>query len=289
MLSLRAAFENLTRNFASALPAILMIAVLTTLFHSTLTLHSKATETLDLLRQKFSLTVYLKDDADPFQAGNLISALEKRRDVATVVYTSKEAAFKEMSKTFSFDPALLERYKFSLPASITVTLEKPEDGKSVEQFIQSEAPNLLKPEAFAKDKAQQDLLEKTGAFVARLREGTVGAVFLFLILTVVIASLSIATTIHLAFVTRHREMSIMKLVGASRKHMMKPFLIEALLIIGAAFCLHLIFSFLIAPGPLTTRFHLNAFVIELFVLLLLSALVSYATVALHLRRHSFFS
>lgn len=286
---LRAAFENLTRNFTSVLPAILMIAVLTTLFHSTFTLHSKATETLDSLRQKFSLTVYLKDDADPFQVGSLISMLEKRNDVATLVYTSKEAAFKEMSKTFSFDPTLLERYKFSLPASITATLEKPEDAKSVERFLQAEAAQLLKPETFAKDKAQQDLLEKTGVFVARLREGTVGAVFLFLILTVVIASLSIATTIHLAFVIRHREMSIMKLVGASRKHMMKPFLIEALLISGAAFVLHLIFSSLIAFGPLTTRFHLNAFVIELFVLLLLSALISYATVALHLRRHSFFS
>lgn len=290
MNTIRTAFENLTRNFTSALPAILVIAILTTLLHATLTLHGKATETLDLLRQKFSLTVYLKDDADAFAVGNLISALEKRNDVVTpVVYTSKEAAFKEMSATFSLDPTLLQRYKFSLPASVTVTLQQPEDAQPVEQFIKTNALNLLKAEAFSRGAAQQDLLEKTGAFVKRLKEGTVSAVFLFFILTIIISSLSIATTIHLTLLARHREIGIMKLVGASRRHIMKPFLVEALLLSGAAFLLHLIFSSFIPFGPLTPRFQLNAFVLEFFAMVLLSTAVSYITISLHFRRHSFFS
>src|SRR3989338_11586601 len=100
---------NMFRNGTVALPTILVLALVLTLLHGTLALFSQAEAAVANLQQKFSFTVYLKDDADPVQIGNLITVLEQRSDIKPpVIYTSKEAAWEIINKTFALDPTLFK-------------------------------------------------------------------------------------------------------------------------------------------------------------------------------------
>ena len=135
---------NITRNWTTTLPTIIVMAITLTMFHSSF-LFIRKRRKCSKSPTKYSITVYLKDDADPFEVGNVITELEQREDVVKPVsYTSKEQAWKLISKTFSLDTALLEKYKFSLPATLTITPRQLEDTGNIKIFLNENAKNLLK-------------------------------------------------------------------------------------------------------------------------------------------------
>ncbi len=288
---LQKAFENILRNWLTTIPVVLVMAALLTLGSGLFGAYTEAQKTLKNIEQKFSITIYLKDDADPFEVGKLITSLEERSDVIKpIVYTSKEAAWKLVSKTFGLDASLLKKYQFSLPASLTITPVKPEQTDFIEAFLELEAKNLLKDPLFAKDQ-QRNLTHQMIAFIAQVKDGSVKTLLFFVFLFVVGGALLVSSTIHLAITNRHREISIMKLVGASQKNILTPFVLEGILLSLAAYIIHLLFLVVIPlPGTLWgSRPQLNFLLAEFIVVVVLATVVSHITALLHLRKKSLFS
>lgn len=281
----RKALENLIRHWVTTLPTILVLSLVLTLFHGLLLVHGKAAETLRGVAQKFSITVYLKDGADPFEVGNLITALEGRNDIAPpVLYTSKEAASESLAKSFSLDPALFKKYQFSLPASLTVTPKNPQDAPAIENFLDENYAHLLKDPVSTKEK-QKNLTSQMLEFIQGIEKTALRVIVFFIILFTIGGALLIGSTIHLAITSRRLEMGIMKLVGASYQTITTPFVIEGLFIAIFAFLLHLLFLF-ISPTyyiPHTT-FFTNVLLLEFAGISLLSVTVSYLTAKFHLQK-----
>lgn len=275
---------NLLRQWIITIPTILVIASTLTIFHGLLTLHDRAQIALQEMQQKFSITVYLRDDADPFEVGNLITALEERKDVIKpVVYTSKEAAWELMSKTFALDNELLKKYKFSLPASLTITPANLDGVPRLEAFLETNAKQLLKDPLISKDK-QKNIANQMFAFVQSVKNAALKTIILFTALFIFGGALMIASAIHLAFVSRHLEINIMKLVGASYSNISSPFVVEGIMIGLLAFILHLILLLTLPFSISKNSFHLNAILLELLAVLALAGSASYLTVRLHLRK-----
>lgn len=279
----RKAFENLIRHWVATAPTILVLALVLTMFHGLLAVHGKARETLGSIAEKFSITFYLKDSADPFEVGNLVAALETRPDVKTVAYTSKEAAFELMAKSFALDPNLLKKYKFSLPASITVTPKNPDDSDKISAFLAENAGHLLKDPVSTKKK-QKNLTEQMLEFLGEVRKTVLRTIFFFAALFLIGGSVLIGSTIHLSIHSRRLEMGIMKLVGASEKTITTPFIIEGFLLSLMAFLLHVILVFLLPFNLKNTTYDLNAFLFEFIAVCLLGMLVSHLTAKFHLRK-----
>lgn len=277
---LQKAFENILRNWLTSFPIVLVIAILLTIGNGLMSLNEQAQKMLKNIEQKFSITVYLKDDADPFEVGKLITALEERADVVKpVAYTSKEAAWKLLSESFSLDPTLLKKYQFSLPASLTITPIKPEDTEKIEAFLGSQAKNLLK-DPFATKDAQRNITRQMVDFIEQVKENSVQTLVLFIIIFIIGGGLLIASAIHLAITNRHREISIMKLVGASRKTIILPFVIEGVILSAAAFFIHL--AFILAGNDLRPNF----LIAEFIVVTVLGAVVSHLAALYHLKKKS---
>ncbi|MEK7523810.1 MAG: permease-like cell division protein FtsX [Patescibacteria group bacterium] len=274
---LKSASENLVKHWAAAVPTILVMAITLTMFHGLMGLHARAAETLRSIEQKFSFTVYLKDDADPFEVGNVITSLENRPDVVSpVAYTSKEAAWQIMSKTFALDSSLLQKYKFSLPASLTITPRSPRDAPRLESFLKQSAGSILKDTSLTQGK-QQDVTAQTVEFLEALQNSLQRTVLLFVLFFVLGGSLLMVFTIHLAMSSRHLEVSIMKLVGAVRSKMVAPFVIEGILMSLAAFLLHLFLLMLLPVSAMSARMSGNLLLLEFLGIVFLSACVSHIT------------
>lgn len=275
--------ENLIRNWTAAVPSILVMAIVLTLFHSLLVVHNRAQETLNAVQDKFSITIYLKDDADPFEVGNLINRLEQRADVKTpVIYTSKEAAWQAMSETFSLDSELLKKYQFSLPASLTVAPKNPDATGAIEAFIQTNAAQLLKNPLASANK-QKNTTAQMLAFIQTIENSTLRTLIFFIVLFVIGGTLLMSSTIHMAINSRHKEISIMKLVGASRSTICMPFVIEGFLISAAAFVLHMILLLILPLDFAATKMHFNALIFEFIAISFLGTAASYLTTLFHIR------
>lgn len=274
---LKTASENLVKHWAAAVPTILVMAITLTMFHGLMGLHARTAETLRSIEQKFSFTVYLKDDADPFEVGNVITSLENRQDVVSpVVYTSKEAAWEIMSKTFALDSSLLKKYKFSLPASLTITPRSPRDAPRLESFLKQSVGSIIKETSITHGK-QKDVTEQTVEFLEALQNSLQRTVLLFVLFFVIGGSLLMVFTIHMAMSARHLEVSIMKLVGAVRSKMVTPFVIEGILMSLAAFLLHLFFLLLLPVSAMSARMTGNLLLLEFLGIVFLSACVSHIT------------
>lgn len=282
---------NLVKNWTTAIPTVLVMGIVLTMFHGLLVVHTKAKMTLNTIQNKFSITVYLKDNADPFEVGNLITMLEERNDVVKpVTYTSKEAAWQMMVKSFSLDNELLKKYKFSLPASLTITPGSPKDTAAIGAFLETNAKNLLRDPLTSKDK-QKNITNEMIEFLQSVQDSTLKTIVMFIILFVIGGSLLLSSAIHLAISSRHREISIMKLVGASYSTIIMPFIVEGFLISIAAFLLNLALIFLIPFQAKITddKLYMNAALIECLAAIVLGISISYLTTLFHIKKKHLFS
>lgn len=284
LAALRKGFENLARNWLTTIPTIIVISIVLTMLNGLLVVNTKSAETMQNIQQKFSLTFYLKDSADPFEVGNLITTLEQRSDIVKpVTYTSKEAAWKLMSKTFSLDNELLKKYKFSLPASITITPKTPQDAPKIESFLNDNAKHLLKDPLASQDKQKTVTAQMTN-FIKSVQNTMLNTIIFFTILFVVGGTLLISSAIHLTITSRKIEMNIMKLVGASYSTIAAPFVVEGLLIAVFGFAVQIVLLGTIPMEFMFTRSNLNLLLLEFIGVLLISGLASYFTAMMHVKK-----
>lgn len=283
-INLRRALENILRNWTTLVPTIIVMAITLTLFHSSFFVYRQAEQTLQNLQQKYSITVYLKNDADPFEVGSLITELEERSDIIKpVIYTSKEQAWKMMSKTFSLDTKLLEKYKFSLPATLTITPRELENTAQIESFLNTKAKNLLR-EPFSTENKKQNITGQMVDFIQNIKKSTLRTIIFFIIIFIIGGALLIASAIHLAIASRHREITIMKLMGANYSKIIAPFVLEGFLISLFAALFNAVILSILPFEEMETKLYINMLLIELAASIVIGVAASYLTTVFHIRK-----
>ncbi|OGK15375.1 hypothetical protein A2774_03540 [Candidatus Roizmanbacteria bacterium RIFCSPHIGHO2_01_FULL_39_12c] len=147
--------------------------------------------------------------------------------VESIKYVSKDEAYliyKELNKD---TPLLLEMVSSeNLPASLEVFAKKP--------VYLSELAEFLKKEPGVDEvNFQKDILDRLLTLTNILRKSTI-AFFLFLIF---VSILVLATTTLFKIALKKDEIELLRLLGASKFYIQKPFLMEATLFGAAAsFC-----------------------------------------------------
>ena len=276
--------ENIVRNWITTVPTMFVIALVLTMFHGLLVVHERAVETIQSVEKKFSITVFLRDDSDPFEIGNLINALEQRKDVVKpVTYITKEKAWELMSKTFELDADLLKKYSFSLPASLTITPRTPVDTDAINAFLQTKAQNLIKDPASLKDK-QKNVTTQMINFIQTVQNTTIRTMLFFILVFVVGGTLLLSSTVHLAISARSSEISIMKLVGATYGTIIAPFVIEGVMISLMAFGIHLLLLLALPFERLSGTLNANALLLEFVAVVALGTVVSYLTTLFNIKK-----
>lgn len=287
---------GLRRNVTMTIAMILTTAISLMMFGAGLLV----TETVDRTEQRFlsdlEVRVFLTNDISrnddnckqPTCEG-LWNALKEHPAVDNVVYINQAQAVNRAKELFREDEEMLELLSpTALPASLDVTLKDPTRSAVIVQGFQ-EQPGV-------------DKIHDGGDDVDRLVEALnflrvvafVGSVVLLLA-----ALLLIANMIQVSAFTRRTEVSIMRLVGATRWYTQLPFLLEAMFagLIGAVLAIIglLVLPPLFVPDGFTKQIEglfafpdaiYTAVVVSPILLLtsmVISALVGYVTLRLYVR------
>ncbi|MBU2590992.1 MAG: ABC transporter permease [Nitrospinae bacterium] len=181
------------------------------------------------LKQRSSLVVYLKDNRPEREIKDLESWIAENKDVATMNYISKDDALADFKKEFKWDESVLEGIGHNpLPASFVITLK---GGAKNLEAIDGIAADLIKFKGVEDVEYGREWVEQLRSLIAIARLIIVGVGILLALGLLFIVS----NTISLSIYSRLDEIKVMKLVGATKRFIRGPFVVEGIIegIIGS--------------------------------------------------------
>lgn len=217
-------FTGLRRNVTMTIAMILTTAVSLAMLGGGLLSVRMADKTEQYFTGRLEVRFYL-DDAisadDPDCAAepckSLLADMKKTPGVVSVQFLNRAAALEEAKKLFEDQPEMVQYISETpLPASMRV---KMTDGDQYEH-IYNTFHNREGVRTVANDREFVDRL-------LRLFDGLRNAAFGLAVVMALAALLLIANMMQIAAFTRRTEVSIMRLVGATRWYTQLPFLMEA--------------------------------------------------------------
>ncbi|MEZ0384303.1 permease-like cell division protein FtsX [Mycobacterium sp. pW045] len=214
---------GLRRNVTMTVAMILTTAISIGLFGGGLLVVRLADQSRNIYLDRVESQVFLNADVaadDPNCEAQACKALreriENRDDVKSVRYLNSDDAYADAIRKFPEFKDVAS--KDSFPASFIVKLENPEQSTDFDAAM-TDQPGVLSV------LNQKKLIDRLFAVL----DGLSSAAFAIALVQAVGAVLLIANMVQVAAYTRRTEVSIMRLVGASRWYTQLPFLLEAVL------------------------------------------------------------
>ena len=192
----------------------------------TLTARQVLVDTVDQIREKVDVSIYVKTETTPSQADEIKSKLEKLDSVTRVTYISPEQAkvdFSDQEKGDEGTIAALSEASNKLPGTFNISIKDLNDSSELQTFVQDD--ELYKEVQGRQPSFTNGIIQTIGRWVGFAEKVGIGASVLF----IVISSLIIFNTIRMAIFNRKEEIQMMKLIGADRGFIRGPFIVEAVM------------------------------------------------------------
>ena len=289
------------RNGFVSLAAILIMTITLFVLAGVVISGAALKTTLQNLSEKVDVTVYFLTTASEDDIMQVKSSLEALPEVASVIYTTREAAIAEFRERHKNDrltiQALDELGENPLGASLGVRAKETSQYESISTYLQSQqelgtGPGIsIDKVNFSQNKTAIDRL--TSIIQTSERIGYAIA-FILGFCSVLIAF----NTIRLAIYTARDEIGVMNLVGAGHWYVRGPFMVAGVLygLISGLLVLLLLYPVTLWLGPGSERFlgefnvfsyYVDSFFLLFFVVMAsgiaLGALSSYLAVRRYLR------
>lgn len=247
---IREAFKGLARHMSTTVGSIITIFLSLLIIGVSAIAGTIVQNIMNSIEDEVSITAYVADDADEASIQSMEEWIAGLEGVSNVTFTDKDQALEDFKSSMSSSPEIIDQLdgENPLPASINVELSDP-------QLVSDVAASIQGNEDFVaicdNPDDPSDSLKYGQKTVDRLFSltNTVRYIgYALIVLLVVIAFIFINNTVRLAILARRREISIMRLVGASNGFIRGPFLMEGALhaLIGAVLaiiCLELLRNF----------------------------------------------
>ncbi|MDO4182242.1 MAG: permease-like cell division protein FtsX [Coriobacteriia bacterium] len=235
---LRESFTGFARHLSTTLGSIITI-FLSLLIIGVFALSAVVVNNVvSSVESEVSITAYLADGITDAQLSTAQTYIEGLPDVKSVSYTSKEQALQNFKNSVSSSMDYVEQMgdQNPIPASFTIELNTPDQVQNVVDTLA--ASSQFRAVADVPDDPASSLMygaktvEKLFQLTSAIRYIGVAVIALLIFIALVF----INNTIRLAIMARRKEISIMRLVGASNGFIRGPFLMEAILhaLIGTA-------------------------------------------------------
>lgn len=240
---MRNGFQNLFRNAWLSVAAIAIMVVTLSIVAGSILANMVLNETIDSASRELTISIFIKDDADPEKERSLVRSVESSPNVILVNYISKQYALAEFQERY---PNLQEGVSISdgnpFPASYEVTLSNIDEYREIVEI--AEAPQFADTVLRTSDNEQSR--SAFNGFIGAKRFITRSSIIAGSIFAA-ISALVIFNTIRMAIFTRSDEIEIMKLIGARPSYIRGPFIVEACLygVIAGIITISIIYSALI--------------------------------------------
>ena len=233
---IKEAFVNLKRNTGTAVGSIITIFLSLFLIGIFSFMNIMVQSIADDMEDKVSITAYVSDDASDEDIETVMADIAEMEYVDTVSFTTKEQALEDFQESeANLDMVEALDGENPLPRSIEVELTDS-------QMVETVVDQILANETFASICDEPDdpsdsvmygqrSVDRLLTVTNMIRYAGIAVVVLLVFVTLVF----INNTIRLAINARRREISIMRLVGATKGFIRGPFIMEGVLhaLIGA--------------------------------------------------------
>ena len=225
--SIRDAFKSVIRNFSLSLASISCITITLVIIAAALILSQNVSNFTDEIKKDVTIVVFLENLATEENRGEFEELLASIENIDTYEFESKEEVKKEMEKQDTPLGEILSSWEDKdnpLRDTYTIKVKKVED-------IGKTAKELDEIEFVYKTQYGEGLVEQMVGIFGTIEKITIIAAIALIVVTVFL----IINTIKLTIFSRRREISIMRLVGASNIRVKLPFIVEGIVlgIIGA--------------------------------------------------------
>lgn len=236
--AVRESITNMRRNFFVTFAAVLVVAISLTLFGSVLLLRNAITRSTNLVTRQVEVAVFLNKDVSADERKQIESDLRAMPEVSLVKYESKQEAYANFRTMWADVPEMVANTSPDvLPESYRVKLTDPEKFGIIRDRLEGR-PGITEI---------RDDRQTLHAYFSVANTLRLGGLIIAIVIGVA-ALVLIATTIRMAIHARRKEISIMKLVGATNWFIRVPFMLEGVVqgLIGSAVA----FLFLLATHPI---------------------------------------
>jgi cell division transport system permease protein len=221
--------NNFVRNaWLSAAAMAVMIITLSIVLFSVIA-NETFSYTVQQIRDKIDISVYLKDDVTEARRNDLVTQLKAINNVRAIAYISKDQAlenYKQINKDNIDLQLAISQTDNPLPASLQIKLRDPDKIDPIKNFLEKDEIKSLQSDKTSYSGDRKEAIDKIAKATTFIRKAGIVGVLVFAFISVLI----IFNTIQMAIFNRRDELSIMRLLGASRWFIRGPFLVESLLI-----------------------------------------------------------
>jgi cell division transport system permease protein len=226
----RYGINNFSRNAWLTIAATAVMTITLLIIFIALAARQVLVDTVDQIKDKVDMSIYVKTDTTDDQAKAIRSELSKLSTVKGVTYISPDAARKEFAESNKSDDQTLDALNEAtnkLPGTFRVSIKDINNPSELDNFVKNNAlyknfadPN--RPASFSGER--RTAIQNIGRWVDFAdRVGLVSS-----LVFIVISSLIVFNTIRMAIFNRKEEIQMMKLIGADRSFIRGPFVVEAM-------------------------------------------------------------
>lgn len=240
---------NFVRNAWLAIAAMAVMVVTLTIVLFSLIANATFNNTIDQIREKIDVSVYLKDTVNDDETQELIANLKKLPNVEKVTYLSKEDVLKNYLKDNQGNADLMSAVSQTdnpLPATIRVKPKDLNKLSEIKDYLSKKSIASMQSDQPSYSGDRKEAIDKITHATNILQRAGIIAVLIFAIISVLI----IFNTIQMAIFNRRDELTIMRLLGASTWYIRGPFVVESIVygILSAIISILLIHSMFIAAS-----------------------------------------
>lgn len=223
---LREAFRGLGRNLTMTIALVITTAISVGLLVAGVLVTQMTEDTKDIYLEKVEVMVQLDEPTSANDTtcehgacADIKKKLEADGGVESVTYRNREESYKRFVEVFQeTDPLLVEETSpDALPAALHVRLIDPTDTSAIDTIANDPGVDTIVD--------QGDEVRSATSNLDTIRNAT----FILALVQAIAAIFLIANMVQIAAFNRSREMSIMRMVGATRWFTNAPFVFEAVL------------------------------------------------------------
>lgn len=221
--------NNFSRNAWLTIAATAVMTITLLIIFMTLAARSTLNFTVDQIRSKVDMSIYVKNDTKQGDVDKIMADLRKLPSVRDLKYVSPEEARKEFAGKRGGDPKILNALNDAtnkFPGTIRVNLADINDPSELDTFVKTNKNFLAhkdeaRPPSFAGER--RTAIQNIARWVEFADKAGLFASIVF----IAISSLIVFNTIRMAIFNRKEEIQMMKLIGADRSFIRGPFVVEA--------------------------------------------------------------
>lgn len=222
--------NNFTRNAWLTVAATAIMTITLFVIFVSLVAHNVLTNTVADLRDKVTMSIYLKTDATPDVVNQLASdarALPSVTDVTVITPEQARDSFIDDNKENSSTLDAVKLANNQFPWTLSIKVADINDTSQLQSFVSDNEllkTNISKENEPSFAGQRREAIESIGSAANLAIQGGIIVSVVFMSISMLI----IFNTIRMAIFNRKEEIQMMKLIGAESSFIRGPFLVEAI-------------------------------------------------------------